>query len=62
MSVSILSNWKNGKIPINRQATHCPECGYRTRGDKDAGIPVVCDECMPDSPPIMWSDEDFSDE
>lgn len=61
MSVSILSNWKRGRIPLNRQATHCPECGVRSHGDKEEGVPVVCDECIQDTPPIMWSDEDFND-
>jgi len=62
MSSSIVARWSRGGIPINRQATHCPECGYRSHGDKDAGVPVICDECMPDTPPIMWADEDFNNE
>ena len=62
MSNSIVARWSRGEIPINRQATHCPECGYRSHGDKDAGVPVVCDECMPEARPLRVCEEEFDHE
>ena len=29
------------------QAIHCPECGYRSHGDIDMGVPLTCWDCLP---------------
>ena len=36
---------------------HCPECGYRSHGEEDMGMPWVCDDCLPARSSVRWFDD-----